>query len=612
MKAYYGIPLHMHSVWEREASMEGHFYNARKLGIHHMYITDHDNRMGPRKDHIDHFDFSKGVLKVLEPSKDPLRPRWHGFTVTKQEEGTSIEVSEGALRMEACGEGEEWTTVSATFDTTQKRHECALLAGTMLHLGLQHFILNPDIRIIIDVKLSERPPEFENAHIYYVFGNAEGLETPYITVKNLEQYGKLQSTSESHAESRVSLDWDSQTEAFTSLDFDLLKDAFPVGGGDNILNTITFTVAARKGQQAKFAVNHMSITWKLAFEDGRKEQQRLADEIGRRYDVTPYVTSEISAAGPHKICFSTKVPIIDYAARDYHVTDEEAMEHVLRYGGIYARNHPFESIKDKVKLGESPEAIEQCKLDLIQRFVDNRAWNAAMIEVGFPEGREGIPFADHLRLWDALSKEGIFISGYGDSDNHENKRFWFEDNNFCAYIAAKEPCEESFVESMKAGDLYSGDPVYLQHVKLTFESSKGQCMGQVAACEDPGEAVLTLKGLPEGCKVVWTANGQTVKTEYCDGIQKEQGSDCKASLCAGIQNQSGGIPTQSCGQQREMNAHSVDYHGTLPIPTTDKVNFVRAAVYKKERCILITNPLYHTTQPEMMKHICAERFFTAL
>ena len=58
MKSYFPITLHIHSVWERQASMEGHFYNAKKLGIHHMYITDHDTCMGPRANKVDYFDFS--------------------------------------------------------------------------------------------------------------------------------------------------------------------------------------------------------------------------------------------------------------------------------------------------------------------------------------------------------------------------------------------------------------------------------------------------------------------------------------------------------------------------------------------------------------------------
>ena len=560
MKKYYPITLHLHSVWERQASMAGHFYNAKKLGIHHMYITDHDTRMGPRANQIDHFDFTQGELKILEPSKDPLRPRWHGFTVEKQDEGTHVDISDGAMHMEACSnesDPEEWNTIHLIFDTSQKRHEYALLANTMLHLGmfLSEFDENSDdVRVIIDVKLSQRPPEFENAHIYYVFGNAEGLESPYITVKSMNEYAE---------------DFKKDSDAFKKFAFELLKDAEPVGGADNILNTIGFMVSARKGKSVKFALDHLSITWDLEFEDGRKVHQKIADEVGKKYGVTPFVTSEITGAGRHKICFSTKVPIINYRELGFKVSDEEAMDHVRRHGGIFARNHPFDHIKDKVTLGRSAEEIFEAKQGVIQEFIDNRAWGAAMMEVGFPIGKSGFPIEDYLYLWDKLSSEGIFISGYGDSDSHANSQGWFDDNNFVGYIAAEEPCEESFIESMKSGNLYTGDPVYLQHTLVSFVSDKGQMMGQVTTSENPGEAVLSLQNAPEDCRVVWTANGQTVKTDICSG----------------------------------------DYKGSLQIPTDAKVNFVRAALYKEDRCILLTNPLYHTRDEEVIANIAAERKF---
>ena len=560
MKSYFPITLHIHSVWERQASMEGHFYNAKKLGIHHMYITDHDTCMGPRANKVDYFDFSKGVLKVVEPSKDPLRPRWHGFTIVQQDEGTSVLMKDNALHLKATSDAlnkEEWSTINLLFDTSQKRHEIALLANAMLHLGLritENTKYNNDVRVIIDVKLSQRPPEFENAHIYYVFGNTEGLESPYITVKAMNNY--------------VS-DFSEKSKSYKRFAFSLLKDAAAVGGGDNTLNTVSFVVAARKGQSVKFAVDHMSFTRELEFEEGRKEQQRVADEIGKKYEVTPFVTTEITGAGRHKICFSTKVPIINYQALGYKVSDEEAMEHVRSYGGIYSRNHPFEHIKYKSTMGESPEVINEAKQEAVQEFIEKRGWGATMLEVGFPIGKSGFLLDDYLCLWDKLSSEGIFISGYGASDSHANSRGWYDENNFVGYIAAENPCEEEFIYGMKAGNLYTGDPVYLQNIEFAFVSDQGQMMGQVTVSANPGTAILTLHNLPEDCKVVWTANGQTVKTEIC----------------------------------------TKDYQGTLCIPMNKKVNFVRAALYKGDRCILLTNPLFHTNDAEVIKHISVERKF---
>lgn len=538
---YWPVHLHMHSVWERQASMEGHFYNAQKLGIKHMYITDHDSRMGPKKDHVSYFDFSDGELLVQEPSNDPLRPRSKGFTVDKQDAGSAYFIDDNkVLNVSVKGETEEWSTISLTFDSSQKRHEYALLAKTMLLLEMDADGFGENARVVVDVKLSQRPPEFENGHILYVAGNAENLENQYSTVKTLPlKDGKCL--------------------------LDLLNDAEKVGGGDNVLNTITFTLSARNGAMPTLRLKSLSISWKLAFEEGRVEQQKLANEIGKKYGVTPIVTYEITGAGPHKICFSTKVPVIDYEKHNFKVTEQQAIEHVKAYGGIYARNHPFDVVKDKLRT--HPELESQIVPEIIEDCVANRAYGATMIEVGFPIGRSGTTFEAHLKLWDALSENGIFISGYGDSDNHSNKLNWFEGNNFCTYIATDNPGENGFVESMKAGNLYMGDPVFLQNVEFDFHDQDGNDMGNVVFTDATKAVYASLKGLPDGAKIVWTVNGENVKTETCTG----------------------------------------KYEGTVNVPTDKKINFVRVAVYKGERCILLSNPIYYTSDQSIYDTIPDER-----
>ena len=122
-----------------------------------------------------------------------------------------------------------------------------------------------------------------------------------------------------------------------------------------------------------------------------------------------------------------------------------------------------------------------------------------------------------------------------------------------AYIGTEDPSEEGFIEGMLSGNLYTGDPVYLQKVQFSFESTEGKRMGQISLSKEPGDAVLCLSGLPEDCRIAWVANGRTVKNDRCSGT----------------------------------------YKGTCAIPTTDETNFVRAEVYYKDRCILLTNPIYH-------------------
>lgn len=544
MKKYYPVPMHIHSVWERNASMEGHFYNAQKLGIKHMYITDHDVRMGPRENHISGYDFSKAGLFTNEPSPDPRRPRWHGFKEIKADEGTSYFVADGMLMMEAQGGNDEWTELSLVFDTSQKRHEYALLANVILNMYMQVSAEDEDSRAVVDVELSQRPPNYEFGHIKYVFGNAENLGASHTAIIPV-----------------------TAKEGLAEYVFELLADAQSVGGGDNVLRRMSLTLSARRGKKAELKISKFSLSWDIEFEEGRRAQQRLADELGKKYGVKAFVTSEITGAGPHKNCFSTCVPVINYRERNFCVTDEQAMEHVREYGGIYSRNHPFEELKDRFASG----ITEQEKQELIDahicRFIENKAWDATLLEVGFPQGREGFTPEIHLKLWDALSAAGVFITGYGDSDNHTNNTSWFDGNNFVAYIAAQNPCEEEFVSSMKRGDIYTGDPVYLQKMNVTFEGSGGQQMGQVDTGENSFEVILSLTNVPEGCTVVWIANGEEVKREKCRD----------------------------------------DYRQAIGMPDDGKVNFVRVAIYKEERLIMLTNPIYKTNNSEIIKTIPKER-----
>jgi len=285
--------------------MEGHFYNAQKLGIKHMYITDHDVRMGPRKNHINGYDFSKAGLFTNEPSPDPRRPRWHGFKEVKADEGTSYFVADGMLMMEAQGGNDEWTELSLVFDTSQKRHEYALLANVILNMYMQVSVEDEDSRAIVDVELSQRPPDFGFGHIKYVFGNVEGLESPHTAI--------IPVTAKS---------------CFAEYVFSLLADAQSVGGGDNVLRRMSLTLSARRGKKAELKIAKFSLSWDMEFEEGRRAQQRLADELGKKYGVKAFVTSEITGAGPHKNCFSTRVPVINYRERNFCVTDEQAMEYV--------------------------------------------------------------------------------------------------------------------------------------------------------------------------------------------------------------------------------------------------------------------------------------------
>ncbi len=531
MSGYYGIPMHMHSCWERNASMEGHMYQLQQLGLKYCYITDHDVRMGRRKCHVQQFDFSQGSLYA-----EDYPEKFCGF---QNVVGSVVMTEEGEMCLSATADSEEWSVSSATFDSYAKRHELALISELMLHLGMRMTEPDDDIRIVVDVELSMRPPEFQNGHILYVFGNSEGLADEYHAVKNMTVDG----------------------ERYT---LHLLEDAKEIGGGDNVFKTVTFSVACRNGKSAKLFVNHFSTTWEHSFEEGRKRQQELADELGKKYGITFFVTTEISDAGRHKNSFSTKVPIMDYEALGFEITEEYAIRHVLNHGGIFSINHPFEPYKRLMR--EVPERKEEFYQTVKEEYLSNRGLGASLIEVGFPMGRSGFTFEDHLRLWDTLTLDGIILSAYGDSDTHGRLGF-FEGNNFVGYIYAEEPGEDAFIQSMKAGNMYTGDPVYLEKMNINFTDDEKHPMGSVVYTDKPHRVTLAIQGAKKGMELVWNVNGKDLEP----------------------------IPIEG------------DYHGGVEIPVEGSVNFARAALYDKGRCIMMTNPIHTTADRTFYEGVCSER-----
>lgn len=533
MGKYYGVPMHMHSCWERNASMEGHMYQLNKLGIEYTYFTDHDVRMGRRKFPVEKFDFSQGKLYIEEtPTLS------HGF---QNLVGSVTMTEENELCLSTVSDSAEWTVSSTTFDSLRKRHEMSLISNIMIHLGMRMTEPDDDIRIVVDVELSIRPPEFYNGHILYVFGNYEGLEDEYHVVKPMNVSG----------------------EKYTLA---LLEDAANIGGGDNVFRTISFSVASRNKKSAKLFVNHLSTSWDHSFEEGRQIQKTLAEKIGKKYGITPFVAFEISDAGWHKNCFSTHVPVLNYEELGFTVSEEYAVNHVLSHGGIFAINHPFEIYKRV--LWKEPERKEEVYQTVLNHLLSNHALGATLMEVGFPMGRSEFSIEEHLKLWDVLTGEGIVLTGYGDSDSHGNMGF-FEDNNFVGYIYADEPGEDAFVQSMKAGNLYTGDPVYLQKMTVSFTDGENRPMGCVVYTDRPGRAVLSIDGIKEEMTLIWNVNGKDL------------------------------APIKVTG----------DYCGEVEIPAEGKVNFARVALYHNGRCIMLTNPVHTTFDKEFFDSLAEERKF---
>lgn len=497
--------------------MEGYFVNAASLGMNYIRFTDHDNRIGYKQYPFTSFDFSKGQMMYEDyPGKTC------GFDVVGEPQ---TDFCGDRMILSASDEGGVKLTSSG------KRHTVSLLADVTLILGVHR--TNGSGRVVIDIKLSQHPcicddgtVKHQAAHMKYVLGKARDGEL------------SLTPTADGIYNLNISKD----------------VHLFDVGGLDNAFDTIS--IIAKDG--ASCELFHLSIERKCPAQEVLNRQRKLANEIGSRYGIKPFVTTEISAAGHHKCCYGEQVPVIDYAAHDYLVSQEDAIAHVKSHGGIFSYNHPFDSYK-RIDLAEEEKPI--IVMNEAEALCREKVFGASLIEVGFPAGRHGFAFRDYMKLWDTLSLAGIFITGHGDNDSHTNDTGWFGGNNFAAYIAAPSelsfPIDDSFfIESMKAGRVYSANPVYVKG-NVSFE------------CE----------GVPMGAILrVSEGDGMPRKMRFCADLT-EPGWRLSV-IC-------NGEPTYSL----PLEDTSVDFEfEVLPV---QPLCFARVELYNSDgRCILMTNPIY--------------------
>jgi len=388
-------------------------------------------------------------------------------------------------------------------------------------------------------EFSQRPPEMVPARIYFVLGNADALELPPHAV-TVPLEGELQGR---HILRLPLMDW-------------VQKVPETVGGLDNAFTSLILSACSRRGCRAELTMERLTLETTGGFDDAIQKQRLVAAAMGEKYGVQTFVTTEITGAGQDKNVYSTKVPVIDYAAHGYRVTQGEAIAHVRKYGGIFCWNHPFSAILGQE--GDPRRRLEQYAARLIACGV----YGASLMEVGFPMGRYGYGIEGYLRLWDLLTLGGVFITGCGDNDSHVSPDKWFSGQNFCSWIAA--PAEDVFpipeqhyIDSMAAGRLFAGDPTQI-HGDVTFTAENGAEMGSIFCTDSETAAPLTL------CFTM---------------AQPKNGWECRIIV--------DGETAETIPMTDGAFSH------TIRLETGGPVSFARVEVWNAEgRCLLLTNPIY--------------------
>ncbi|MGQ0720591.1 MAG: FlgD immunoglobulin-like domain containing protein [Candidatus Eiseniibacteriota bacterium] len=507
----WSVAMHMHgSFSEGSGSMEWHTDLADQAGVDVIWWTDHDWRIAHTK-HMGRYDFEAAFIdtvdnRVEEPDDaypgefrywEPAAPL-HDYLSYSLVDSVKFE-GEKSLRLSV-----EQTFPGPIFGkgymaqrTSAFQHIYSLAGRIQLRFAMKPEALDPiDSRFVVQVSLSQRPT---TQNIFrWVAGTMDG-EGPNTFV--------LPHT--------VGV-WNAYTLNITNgaIIFFTSGGADSVRGEDNALYDVRIGLETRNEYVPVvfFDDYRVDSDSTMTGDDLLDRQRAMAAYYEGTYpSVRHLIGSEISLFNgqPHLNAFAPNHALIDYGS---HVGSDSiyyAIDQVRAQGGAVSLNHVF-GVSIYGDTTETP-AHKAARVAANQaQLVGNRCWGVDLLEVGY-RSRGGMDLQQHFSLWDALTANGVFVTGNGVTDSHGPLLFagWGPhqpgngnyENNFATWLYAPVIDEAELVEAMRSGRAFFGDP-YAFDGTVDLATPDGLRMGQVVLTDRPAEEVIvSASGVPADVQV---------------------------------------------------------------------------------------------------------------
>ncbi len=550
---YYAAQLHLHgSLSEGLGTMRGHNMVARRVGtIEVLWWTDHDWRVA-RYTYLPGFYFEARTTEKEIPYRGvPWRKPFRAITF-----GWVSELSGRALRDHTAGPTEEmavegrrslvleatampnaaeWGCSQARLFAKGGRFKAALAADVVLRIAVN--IADPsdeDTRVVVKLKLSRQPEGL--AELRYVLGDpgrrrVEGEDGKRVGIVPLP----------------------ADAGGWSDVVLPVTEDAVALGlgGWDNGLNEIRLGVCARRGAEVTANFDDLRIETKLTSHEVLERQQRMALDFEEEFGLVNHVGSELSASF-HMNAYLPRIELPDFERFPHGMQPREIVAWAHERGGLASYNHMFGTQAPALPA----EEVRAHKDRMRALVINNRAYSADLLEVGYPQRSE--PLIAHLEVWDQLSARRIFLTAIGSSDSHDQNEGWTDGNNFVTWIWARSPRAEDLIDGLRQGRAFLGDSTRFRG-SLDLETEGGLPMGRVVVTDRSHHDLrLRLTDLPENTRVRWIVHGQ---------------------------------------EARRSSPPGGDFEGSLQVDTRE-YRFVRVEVWQGERGLAFSNCLYFVPASE--------------
>lgn len=256
--------------------------------------------------------------------------------------------------------------------------------------------------------------------------------------------------------------------------------------------------AVSTGSTSSGYFDYLRISRQQSGEVQLATQRALQAEYRRYPKVTQHQGLEVSLSTTHLNWFGGNVALPDYAGVNLFNYDAYLRRTVVpdihRVGGLASLNHPFGA-------GSGPRLPRATQQRLMQQLgtalITSKALGTDLMEVGYHQ-RAGVDISHHIGLWDICSRNGIFLTGTGTTDDHFCTGWRGVANDWITFAWAANTSEPALLSALRRGRSWSTSSSRYRGA-LDLEADGGHPMGSVSFSDSTRRTVnVTATDLPSG------------------------------------------------------------------------------------------------------------------
>ena len=214
--------------------------------------------------------------------------------------------------------------------------------------------------------------------------------------------------------------------------------------------------AASTGDVVGGYFDYLRFSRRTTGEAALELQKAMELPLARKYpSVAQRQGLEVSMFLPHLNWFGGNVVIPSYGSTTYKTylsfLRTTVVPQIHSAGGLVSYNHPYGYDQGPLlPVAQQDAMLAQVAATLLPTSTARAALGADLLEVGY-RTRQGVDLLHHVALWDVMSRNAVFLTGNGTSDDHAGVNWSGMANNWFTSTWATSTAEPDLLASLAAG-----------------------------------------------------------------------------------------------------------------------------------------------------------------